>query len=75
MKFQQNILLCLREGATASDIIAGLLQACYVRKALLKNMSFWDQACDNNSGSSRQVILEEWFRVAQRTNPSSRLVG
>ncbi|CAH1413274.1 unnamed protein product [Lactuca virosa] len=34
--FQRNegILLCLREGSSTSDIIMGLLQACYIRERL-----------------------------------------
>ncbi|KAK4760868.1 hypothetical protein SAY87_005761 [Trapa incisa] len=69
---KHHIVVCLREGAATSDIISGLLQACYVRKALLKNTSIWDRAFDDNSGSSRSAVLEEWFRVAEHCQELAR---
>ncbi|OWM66312.1 protein root UVB sensitive 4 isoform X2 [Punica granatum] len=59
---EKNILVCLREGAATSDIIAGLLQACYVRKTLLKNRTFWDRSLDSYASDA---ISKEWFRVTE----------
>ncbi|KAI3503151.1 hypothetical protein L1887_31587 [Cichorium endivia] len=54
-KFQrtEGILLCLREGSSTSDIIMGLLQACYIRERL---------PCGTKKG---EEILEgcDWFKV------------
>ncbi|KAL1563257.1 protein root UVB sensitive 4-like isoform X2 [Salvia divinorum] len=44
-----GILLSMREGAQTSDMITGLLQACYIREGLLADMVGWEnilEACD-----------------------------
>ncbi|GAB4848918.1 hypothetical protein Ancab_003730 [Ancistrocladus abbreviatus] len=57
---ERHILLSMREGAGAADTIMGLLQACYVRKALLLTKERWEnslKAC--NIADS----YDEWLRV------------
>ncbi|KAK4488349.1 hypothetical protein RD792_004107, partial [Penstemon davidsonii] len=52
-----NILLSLREGAGTSDIIMGLLHACYVRKGILRDMTHWENALEDLD-SSDSVLRE-----------------
>ncbi|EOX91264.1 hypothetical protein QUC31_003025 [Theobroma cacao] len=58
---EQGILLCLREGARTADVIMGLLQACYVRKALhssrLESMM--------KASDSSDFFLKEWFKLIE----------
>ncbi|XP_020551737.1 protein root UVB sensitive 4 isoform X2 [Sesamum indicum] len=66
-----GILLCLREGARTSDVITGLLQACYIRNGLLLDKSSWDkalEACDD-SGS----LLREWFTLMEESKKSATI--
>ncbi|EEF40055.1 protein root UVB sensitive 4 [Ricinus communis] len=51
---QQGILLSLREGAGTADVIMGLLQACYIRKALL--FSRWETISDPGSTVHKECI-------------------
>ncbi|XWS45337.1 hypothetical protein CRYUN_Cryun15aG0127800 [Craigia yunnanensis] len=57
----QGILLCLREGACTADIIMGLLQACYVRKAL--HSSRWESMM--KASDSSDLVLKEWFKLIE----------
>ncbi|OMO56763.1 hypothetical protein CCACVL1_26272 [Corchorus capsularis] len=57
---EQGILLCLREGAQTADVTMGLLQACYVRKAL--NSTRWESMMSSDSSDS---ILEEWLKLIE----------
>ncbi|XP_057768443.1 protein root UVB sensitive 4 [Salvia miltiorrhiza] len=41
-----GILLSLREGAQTSDMITGLLQACYIREDLLLEMMGWENVLE-----------------------------
>ncbi|KAK4601173.1 hypothetical protein RGQ29_010652 [Quercus rubra] len=59
---QHGIFLCLREGAGTVDIIMGLLQACYVRKALLVS-SWWENIL--GVGDSLDFVLNEWLKVIE----------
>ncbi|XP_048139280.1 protein root UVB sensitive 4 isoform X3 [Rhodamnia argentea] len=59
---ERNILLCLREGAGTSDVIMGLLQACYIRKALIQNENRWEQILGAYYVSD--LGFEEWFKLA-----------
>ncbi|KAL5057530.1 hypothetical protein RYX36_029134 [Vicia faba] len=56
---QHRILLSIREGAEAVHIITGLLQACYIRKALVNNAS-------NSALEDWPVIFEDCKRRAKR---------
>ncbi|XP_073141773.1 protein root UVB sensitive 4 isoform X2 [Henckelia pumila] len=63
-----GIVVCVREGAATSDVIMGLLQACYIRKGL--NMVDWEnvfEACD-----SLDSVMEKWFTLMEESNKSSR---
>lgn len=59
---ERNILLCLREGAGTSDVIMGLLQACYIRKALVQNENRWEQIL--GAYDVPDWGFEEWFKLA-----------
>ncbi|GAY42811.1 hypothetical protein CUMW_069750 [Citrus unshiu] len=59
-KGQLGILLCLREGASSTDIILGMLQACYVRKALQLS-SWWMNMVV--AGDVSDLVLNEWFKL------------
>ncbi|GKU99055.1 hypothetical protein SLEP1_g11961 [Rubroshorea leprosula] len=59
---QQGILLFLREGAQTADVIMGLLQACYVRKALLSS-SRWESLFKTSDHS--ELIFNEWFKLIE----------
>ncbi|KAB2036704.1 hypothetical protein ES319_D03G019700v1 [Gossypium barbadense] len=56
---KQGILLCIREGARTADVIMGLLQACYVCKALRSSM--WEST--TKASDSSDLILKEWFKL------------
>ncbi|XVF59527.1 hypothetical protein PTKIN_Ptkin07bG0283200 [Pterospermum kingtungense] len=58
---EQGILLCLREGACTADVIMGLLQACYVRKALCS--SRWESMMKTDNSSD--LVLKEWFKLIE----------
>ncbi|KAM3711737.1 hypothetical protein ACB098_01G131900 [Castanea mollissima] len=66
---QQGMLLCLREGASTADIIIGLLQACYIRKALLVS-SWWENIL--GVGDLLDSVLNEWFRVIEDSKRCAR---
>lgn len=59
---QQGVLVSLREGAGTADVIMGLLQACYVRKAL-SSSSMWDTMIEVSYVSD--LITEEWFNLME----------
>ncbi|KAL0396667.1 UNVERIFIED_CONTAM: protein root UVB sensitive 4 [Sesamum calycinum] len=66
-----GILLCLREGAGTSDVIMGLLQACYIRNGLLLDKSSWDKAlepCDSSDS-----LLREWFTLMEESKKSATI--
>ncbi|WCJ31027.1 Protein root UVB sensitive 4 [Euphorbia peplus] len=60
---QQGILLCLREGAGTADIMKGLLQACYIRKAL-PYTRIGD--CDPDGSG-----LSEWIKLIENSKVST----
>ncbi|XP_065876314.1 protein root UVB sensitive 4 isoform X2 [Euphorbia lathyris] len=60
---QQGILLCLREGAGTADIVMGLLQACYLRKALSYSRF---RACDTDGSA-----LTEWSKLIENSKVSA----
>ncbi|XP_058069208.1 protein root UVB sensitive 4-like isoform X2 [Magnolia sinica] len=62
-KRQQGILLCLQERAGSTDIVAGLLQACQVRKAL--QLSRHNQKCNLEDSRAEESIFKEWFEVVE----------
>ncbi|XP_022751322.1 protein root UVB sensitive 4 isoform X3 [Durio zibethinus] len=66
---EQGILLCLREGACTADIIKGLLQACYVRKAL--RSSSWESMMKASDFSD--LILKEWFKLIKDSKQRAQL--
>ncbi|GLT39065.1 hypothetical protein SLA2020_132730 [Shorea laevis] len=59
---EQGILLFLREGAQTADVIMGLLQACYVRKALLSSRR-WESLFKTSDQS--ELIFNEWFKLIE----------
>lgn len=73
---ERNILLCLREEAGTSDVIMGLLQACYIRKALIPNKNQCEKILRASDVSDSG--FKEWFRLAedskQRAERSVRTV-
>ncbi|XVF17779.1 hypothetical protein REPUB_Repub10bG0153000 [Reevesia pubescens] len=58
---EQGILLCLHEGARTADVMIGLLQACYVRKAL--HSSRWESMM--KASDSSDLVLKEWFKLIE----------
>ncbi|KAI6695308.1 hypothetical protein NL676_023018 [Syzygium grande] len=66
---ERNILLCLREGAGTSDVIMGLLQACYIRKALIQNKNRWERIL--GAGDVSDSGFKEWFRLAEDSKQSA----
>ncbi|KAK8497099.1 hypothetical protein V6N13_053288 [Hibiscus sabdariffa] len=56
---EQDILLCVREGARTVDVIMGLLQACYVRKVL--HSSMWESMM--KASDSSDLVIKEWFKL------------
>ncbi|RVX08709.1 Protein root UVB sensitive 4 [Vitis vinifera] len=67
---QQGILLCLREGASTTDVISGLLQACYVRKKLLLNRTRWKNIVEDCDTSD--TFVREWFKVVEDSKQSAQ---
>ncbi|XP_031254309.1 protein root UVB sensitive 4-like [Pistacia vera] len=61
---QLGILLCLREGASVTDVIMGLLQACYVRKAL-RLSSWWEKMVGATDASDLILKDKEWFKLIE----------
>ncbi|KAM7264237.1 hypothetical protein ACFE04_001920 [Oxalis oulophora] len=63
-----GILLCLREGASTTDIIMGLLQACHVRKDL-GSSNRWEDiiGCDTSELSINKFsyLMEDSKRCAE----------
>ncbi|KAK1589347.1 hypothetical protein Q3G72_033012 [Acer saccharum] len=59
---QRGILLCLREGASTTDVITGLLQACYVRKALHLSGRWENLIVDGDTSDSD---LKEWSKLIE----------
>ncbi|KAM1062979.1 hypothetical protein EV1_026982 [Malus domestica] len=60
---QAGILLCLREGAGTADVIMGLLQACYIRKAVLMNKYKWETMVD--AGDALDSAPKEWCKLVE----------
>ncbi|KAK7338921.1 hypothetical protein VNO77_19555 [Canavalia gladiata] len=60
---QPHILLSMREGAKAVHIIMGLLQACYIRRALLMNSSRWEISIEESNDSDSTV--EDWSEIVE----------
>ncbi|KAJ7973832.1 Protein root UVB sensitive like [Quillaja saponaria] len=67
---QQGVLLCLREGADTAHVIMGLLQACYIRKALLASRSGLGNI-GMEKGESDSV-LREWSVVVKNSKLSAQ---
>lgn len=68
---QPSILLSMREGAEAAHIITGLLQACYIRRALLMNSSRWEIIIEESNAPDStmedwSIIVEDAKRSAER---------
>ncbi|KAJ1429353.1 Root UVB sensitive family [Sesbania bispinosa] len=60
---QHRILLSIREGAETVHIIMGLLQACYIKRALLMNNSGWEISIEESNESNS--ALEEWSVIVE----------
>ncbi|KAL6587633.1 Protein root UVB sensitive 4 [Orobanche minor] len=63
----QGILLCLREGAGTSDVVMGLLQACYIRNDLLLLDTFGRENVVEARSSSSDTVLREWFLLLEES--------
>ncbi|CAI0458514.1 unnamed protein product [Linum tenue] len=61
---QPGLFLCLREGAGTADVTKGLLQACYIRRALLLS-SRWVIAAIESSPSD--LVVREWCKLLDDT--------
>ncbi|KAK6128643.1 hypothetical protein DH2020_037601 [Rehmannia glutinosa] len=61
----------LREGAGTSDVIMGLLQACYVRNALLLDMISWENRLE--ASDSSKSVLNEWFILMEESKKSAQV--
>lgn len=75
---QFRILLSIREGAESKHIIMGLLQACYIRRTLLKwNISIGENNASNSPLEDWSVIVEDGKKYAERdvTNLIDQMVG
>ncbi|KAM0058027.1 putative Root UVB sensitive family [Helianthus debilis subsp. tardiflorus] len=59
----EGILLCLREGASTTDIIMGVLQACYIRERLL---------CKTGILEDGDGLNQEWLKLAKACKRSAR---
>ncbi|KAL5752819.1 hypothetical protein ACOSP7_023009 [Xanthoceras sorbifolium] len=64
---QLGILLCLREGASTTDVIMGMLQACYIRKALHLS-GRWE----NLIGEGNTSDLKEWSELVEDSKRSAQ---
>lgn len=64
-----GILLCLREGAQTADVILGLLQACYIRKRLLRSATKWESILE--AGHKSDLVLSDWFRLVEDSKQSA----
>lgn len=60
-----GILLCLREGAQTSDVIMGLLQACYIRKGLLLDTGGWESVLEARDLSDS--VPREWLALMKES--------
>ncbi|XP_019105782.2 protein root UVB sensitive 4 isoform X4 [Beta vulgaris subsp. vulgaris] len=68
---KQGILLSLREGARTEDIIVGLLQACYIRHALLPSSSKWENIVEDCDISHSKAM--KWFQLTQDSKSLAQL--
>ncbi|KAI9107178.1 hypothetical protein K1719_021787 [Acacia pycnantha] len=67
---QPGILLSFRDGAEAVHIIMGLLQACYIRKALIADGSRWENSTRESNESDS--ALEEWSMIIEDSKRSAK---
>ncbi|KAJ6378668.1 hypothetical protein OIU78_028819 [Salix suchowensis] len=65
----RGILLCLREGSGTADVMMGLLQACYIRKALIFS-SMWETAEEDNDAAD--LVFKEWFKLIDDSKQSAK---
>ncbi|KAJ6733016.1 RUS1 FAMILY PROTEIN C16ORF58 [Salix koriyanagi] len=65
----RGILLCLREGSGTADVMMGLLQACYIRKALIFS-SMWETAVEDNDAAD--LVFKEWFKLIDDSKQSAK---
>ncbi|KAH6806507.1 root UVB sensitive protein of unknown function [Perilla frutescens var. frutescens] len=65
-----GILLSLREGAQTSDVIMGLLQACYIHKGLLLDMIGWEDVLEARDLSD--LVLREWHALMKESKKCAR---
>ncbi|XP_028215397.1 protein root UVB sensitive 4-like isoform X3 [Glycine soja] len=64
-----SILLSIREGAEAVHIIMGMLQACYIRRALLMNNTRWEIIIEESHASDS--TMEDWFVIVEDAKKSA----
>ncbi|CAA0814338.1 Protein root UVB sensitive 4 [Striga hermonthica] len=64
-----GILICLREGAQTSDVIMGLLQACYLRNRVLLDTISWEKILETCQHSNS--FLREWFLLLEESKRSA----
>ncbi|XP_020527501.1 protein root UVB sensitive 4 isoform X2 [Amborella trichopoda] len=72
-KRQRGMVLCLHEGAGNKEIILGMLQACYMRRALVSDRC--SLALGNGSPCSgywSPVYMREWFEMVEESKQYAR---
>ncbi|KAF5204804.1 root UVB sensitive, partial [Thalictrum thalictroides] len=70
-RLQGGILLSLRDGAVTTDIIMGLLQACYIRREVLLSLKKWKLILEADKIS--EPVLKEWFQLVEDSKRFSEL--
>ncbi|KAL2336859.1 hypothetical protein Fmac_011305 [Flemingia macrophylla] len=66
---QPSILLSMREGAEAVHIITGLLQACYIRRALLMKTTRWEIVIEESCATDS--TMEDWPVIVEDAKKSA----
>ncbi|XP_068487532.1 protein root UVB sensitive 4 isoform X1 [Phaseolus vulgaris] len=66
---KQSILVSVREGAEAVHIIMGLLQACYIRRAVLMNSTRWEIIIEESNASDS--TMEDWSVIVENAKRSA----
>ncbi|PIA52021.1 hypothetical protein AQUCO_01000124v1 [Aquilegia coerulea] len=82
-RLQGGILLSLRDragttvgstegtAAVTTDIVMGLLQACYIRRELLLSMEKWELVLEDDNIS--EPVLKEWFQLVEDSKRNAEL--
>lgn len=60
---RQGIVLCMREAASSTDVTMGLLQACYIREAILSSRGYWEGMLEAYNGAD--LVTRDWFKLIE----------